>query len=431
MVEKHDYYQDELLPSDDDTHPTGVFPQAETRRNRLIGLILILMAIGFTGATVVVVLNPPVAVNITPENILQATDEPTQMVAMPTIPPDSTVKGVTSQPLPTIDALVAQQLLAQPVSFENSAIGGQVERNLLDPFTIVPNRPRDEVIQYVASQGDTIDAIATRFGISAETIAWSNPRRIVQVLRPGDVVNIPPVDGVYIKTFGSATIAEMTAQYKLSDPYLVLDSPYNRAIVQEQALTPDSTPRNGTPLFFPGGQAEMVVWQVAIEVISGASDTSTSANNNSSAPPPVDRVVFDQGYPGSCAPQDIVGGAYWVNPLDSGYVITRGYTSYHPAIDLAAPVGTPVRAANSGRVIFSGRHSMEGYGYMIAVVHGPTITIYAHLSEYYTNCGDDVVAGQVIGAVGNSGNSSGPHLHFEIRGTRNNVTQDPAGIIAF
>ncbi|MCL4252725.1 MAG: M23 family metallopeptidase, partial [Anaerolineae bacterium] len=93
---------------------------------------------------------------------------------------------------------------------------------------------------------------------------------------------------------------------------------------------------------------------------------------------------------------------------------------------------TPVKAANSGRVIFSGRHSMEGYGYMIAVVHGPTITIYAHLSEYYTNCGDDVVAGQVIGAVGNSGNSSGPHLHFEVRATRERgKTQDPAGIITF
>jgi murein DD-endopeptidase MepM/ murein hydrolase activator NlpD len=119
-----------------------------------------------------------------------------------------------------------------------------------------------------------------------------------------------------------------------------------------------------------------------------------------------------------------------VNPLDGGYVITRGFASWHAGIDLAAPVGTQVKAANGGRVIFSGWDSF-GYGYMIAIVHGPTITLYAHLSEYYTNCGQDVVAGQVIGAVGNTGNSSGPHLHFEIRGTSSNQTQDPAGIISF
>jgi murein DD-endopeptidase MepM/ murein hydrolase activator NlpD len=440
MVEKKNYYEDELLPEErndplEDTRPTGLFPQVKRGGNRLVGMMLILMAIGFTIGTVVTVLTAPSTPNAptnivtnTPEQIAQATDMPTQAVIMVTTPLEMTTNDGASQPLPTIDALIAQQLLAQPISSEISAIGGQVGRNLLEPFTIIPNRPRNEIIQYTVAQGDTIESIAARFGLKPETIAWSNPRRIIQVLRPGDVVNIPPVDGVFIKTFGSSTIAQMTQQYKLTDPYIVLDSPYNRAIVQEQSLTPQSTPRNGTPLFFPGGQAEEIVWQVAVEIIESTSGTTTT--NNPSAPPPTPRVSFQQGERGSCPAQEIVGGAYWVNPLSGGYTITRGYASWHPGIDLAAPVGTPVKAANSGRVIFSGWNSF-GYGYMIALVHGPTITIYAHLSEYYTNCGQDVVAGQVIGAVGNTGNSSGPHLHFEIRGTRNNATQDPAGIISF
>lgn len=442
MVEKKNYYEDELLPDEangkdplEDTRPTGLFPQVKTGGgNRLVGLLLILMAVGFTVGTVLILLNPPQPApiqttdNTTSENVAQATDEPTATNTIPTTAPEIVSNGGVSQPLPTIDAVIAQQLLAQPISSQISAVGGQVERNLLEPFTIIPNRPRNEVIQYTVAQGDTIETIATRFGLQPETIAWSNPRRIIQVLRPGDVVNIPPVDGVFIKTFGSSTVAQMVTQYKLTDPYLVLDSPYNRVIVQEQSLTPNSTPRNGTPLFFPAGQAEEIVWQVAVEIIEGTSGTTNA--NNPSAPPPTPRVSFQQGEQGSCSPQEIVGGAFWVNPLNGGYTITRGYASWHPGIDLAAPVGTPVKAANSGRVIFSGWNSF-GYGYMIAVVHGPTITLYAHLSEYYTNCGQDVVAGQVIGAVGNTGNSSGPHLHFEIRGTRTNATDDPAGYIAF
>lgn len=441
MPEKKNYFEDELPPDADkdpleDTRPTGLFPMVKpTGGNRLVGFILILGAIGFTIGTVMILLNPPSQTSVvadatnTPQQIAQNTPETATTEFTPTDAPLIVTTANSNQILPTIDANTAQQLLSAPIEPVGHDVGGVVERNLLEPFTIVPLRPRNEVIQYTVSQGDTIETIAARFGLQPETIAWSNPRKIIQVLRPGDVVNIPPEDGVYIKTFGSATIADMVVQYKLTDPYVVLDSPYNRVVVQEQALTPESAPRNGTPLFFPGGQAEQIVWQLAVEIIQGEA-TGSSGTGNASAPPPPPRVVFQNGEQGSCPPQEIVGGAYWVNPLDGGYVITRGYASYHPGIDLATPVGTQVKAANSGRVIFSGWNSF-GYGNMIAIVHGPTITIYAHLSAFYTNCGQDVVAGQVIGASGNTGNSSGPHLHFEIRGTNNNATQDPAGIIAF
>ncbi len=430
MPDKKDYFENESPDLLDDTRPNEPFLALKVR-NQFVALLLILGAIGFTVGAVILLTNPPktsiidapVITNADDANPVQATDAliPTEWV-------------VIANGLRLLDAETAKQLLSMPITPENNVMNGQVERNLLDPFTIIPDRPRDGVIQYVASQGDTIDSIAIRFGLKPETLAWSNPRKIVQVLRPGDVVNIPPADGVYIKTFGSATIAELTTQYKLSDPYILLDSPYNRVVVNEQSLTPESTPRNGTPLFFPDGEAEQVVWQVAIEIIPSDGNVANSDNPNapavSSAP---NKVLFQQFQQGSCPAQDIVGGTFWTNPLDSGYVIMRGFTSYHPAIDLAVPVGTPVKAANGGRVIFAGWDSW-GYGNMVAIVHGPTISMYAHLDDggVYVSCGQDVVSGQVIGVSGNTGNSQGPHLHFEIRSTSNNkLTQDPASVIAF
>ncbi len=86
----------------------------------------------------------------------------------------------------------------------------------------------------------------------------------------------------------------------------------------------------------------------------------------------------------------------------------------HSGIDIAAPSGTPVRAADSGVVVLASW--VGGYGNFICVQHtGSLSTCYAHLSGYATSRGASVSQGQVIGYVGSTGNSSGPHLHFEVR----------------
>jgi murein DD-endopeptidase MepM/ murein hydrolase activator NlpD len=112
----------------------------------------------------------------------------------------------------------------------------------------------------------------------------------------------------------------------------------------------------------------------------------------------------------------------------SSYTITRPFTSWHTGIDLAAPSGTPVLAANGGVVIFAGWNSW-GYGNTIVLSHGPFTTLYGHLSSINVGCRQVVNAGQVIGGVGSSGNSSGPHLHFEIRYL--DVPTNPASTIGF
>ncbi len=91
---------------------------------------------------------------------------------------------------------------------------------------------------------------------------------------------------------------------------------------------------------------------------------------------------------------------------------------FHSGVDLASPAGTPIKAANSGKVIFVGWYG--GYGKVVIIDHGKingqnTTTLYAHMSRFNTSKGNSVQRGQVVGYVGTTGYSTGPHLHFEVR----------------
>jgi murein DD-endopeptidase MepM/ murein hydrolase activator NlpD len=107
----------------------------------------------------------------------------------------------------------------------------------------------------------------------------------------------------------------------------------------------------------------------------------------------------------------------WVKPF-SNYTLTSGFGwrwgRMHPAQDLAAPTGTPVYALSTGRVIFAG-WSNEGYGYMVRIRYWDgTVSWYAHNSRLLVSVGDTVTPGQKVSYSGNTGNSTGPHLHLEI-----------------
>ncbi len=99
---------------------------------------------------------------------------------------------------------------------------------------------------------------------------------------------------------------------------------------------------------------------------------------------------------------------------------------YHSGLDIAAPVGTPVKAADTGIVIFAGRNG--GYGKMIAIDHGNEIsTVYGHCSVLLVSKGQKVTQGEVIAKVGSTGLSTGPHLHFEVR--KDGVPIDPLSVL--
>jgi lipoprotein NlpD len=106
--------------------------------------------------------------------------------------------------------------------------------------------------------------------------------------------------------------------------------------------------------------------------------------------------------------------------LSSRFGLRHG--AMHQGIDISAPVGTPVMAAASGRVIFCGR--MRGYGRMVIIQHdNHYVTVYAHDSINFVREGQTVSRGQLIGEVGRSGHTTGANLHFEVR--RNNIAINP------
>jgi len=401
-----------------DTNPSLTIRPVELNQptlpgwRRTVGLFSLLAAAGLTIATTVVLLTPPPVVTVTSEPNISQQAAPTLEPTLETIAPTAGAEAAFIPNLaPTISAETISLILdVPPAPVNNTTSAFALERDTYNPFTIVPERPRSEVIQYDAVQGDTIYTIADRFGIQPESIAWSNSRSIVLVLRPGDVINIPPVDGVYVQVIGSKTIAEIAASYQVTDPNVVIDSEYNDLF----GIAPDTILPSGTWLFIPGGKGEDITWNPGVTVESGTGARAGFVNS------------FAPGDPGSCGSVDNPGGgAAWANPLP-GSSFVRGFSSFHTGIDLSAPTGTPIRAANSGVVIFAGWNSW-GFGNLVVLAHGPFLTLYGHMSSIAVGCGQLVAAGTVVGGVGSTGNSSGPHLHFEIR--NGNTSTDPLATI--
>ena len=267
-------------------------------------------------------------------------------------------------------------------------------------------------------EGETLESIADLYGLQVETLAWSNNYRYIQVIYPGERVTILPVDGVYHKALGGQTIAEIAERFGV-EAEAILNSSFNRFASGTTAETP--LPSN-MRLVVPDGVGEAIVWSPGNVVLEGTVGSGAGQSGST--------IAF-YGGSGSCG--QVVnpgGGAAWVRPMAAGsYTVTRGYSLIHSGIDLASYPGAPVFAANSGRVIFAGWNN-NGYGYLIVLAHGPFLTLYGHLSQVNVGCRQDVSGGQQIGGVGNTGNSSGPHLHFEIRYGPDSP-QDPAYTIGF
>lgn len=385
--------------------PTLVSPygraEALPRWRRLLGWLCLLAAIALTAAAAYLVISAPPGIIAAP--VVVTADA---FKATPTLLPETVIaedpapaRHPAGNPArrPTISPAQILELLATPPDVSARAKGLNY-----DPFTLVANRARSKMTSYVAQRGDTIDGIANRYGLTKESIAWCNDYRLALVLRPGDVVNIPPLDGAchtVIRT-QSKDIRAIAAQYGVEDPYAIIDSPANDL----PDIAPETLLPSGTRLFIPGGEGEIITWNAPVRQ-DGAGNV----------------VAFDPGSPFSCGARS-GGGTRWVNPLPNGTYV-RGYYAGHSGIDIAAPTGTPIYAANGGPVLYAGWNNW-GYGTTVVIGHGPWSTLYGHMSSRAVGCGQVVGAGQVIGYVGSTGNSSGPHLHFEIR--FRNQPQDPA-----
>ncbi len=359
---------------------------------RLFGWFCLFGALGLcVGAVLLVVTAPSAVSDAALEPNTDSTPTQTRLpetVSAVQAPVETSSEGAMARP--TLSAADIAALLATPPE-----VGDIAARSAgrYDPFTTITNRARSEMTTYLAQRGDTINGIANRYGLKRETIAWCNDYRLAQVLRPGDIVTIPPADGAchtVLRTQGK-DIRDIAAQYGVEDPYAIIDAPANNlADVSPETLLPSNF-----FVFIPGGEGQVITWDAPVQ--------QDSAGNV---------VAFDPGSRFSCGSRP-GGGTVWTNPLPNGAYV-RGFYAGHSGIDIAAPIGTPIYAANGGPILYAGWNNW-GYGSTVVIGHGAWSTLYGHMSSIGVRCGQTVAAGQVIGYVGSSGNSSGPHLHFEVR----------------
>lgn len=264
-----------------------------------------------------------------------------------------------------------------------------------DPYTAIPDRPRRGVIEYTVQPGDVLFTIAGRFGVSPESILWNNQETLnndPHKILPGTVLLIPPVSGVIHTIQEGDTLESIAAAYKVTVDAIVVEG------AQWNNLLEGRLPPAGSTLIVPGGQKEFKGW----ELPKAARRTATGI-----AAPALGLCSSVSG--------GLVGSGSFIWPANSHWVSGYNYSAWHQGVDLAGRLGDAVFAADSGFVVYAG-WSNVGYGNLVVIDHANGWqTWYGHLSQIYVTCGQTVWQGGTIAAVGSTGNSSGPHLHFETR----------------
>jgi len=265
--------------------------------------------------------------------------------------------------------------------------------------TIIPNRPRVGITTYKVKPGDNLFVIADKYGIKPETVLWGNYDVLKdnpQLLKPDQELVILPTDGVYYEWKTGDTLVGVASTFKV-EPDAILNWPGNRLDLVDVAQGNLDIP-DGTWLIVPGGRRELKDW---------GPPAITRSN-------PAAAAYYGSGYCGKVY-EGAIGTGTFVWPTVANFLSGYDYSSIHPGIDIAGSVGNAVFATDSGVVVFAG-WSEYGYGYMIVLDHGNGWqSAYGHLSAVGVTCGQSVGQGTVIGAVGSTGNSSGAHLHFELR----------------
>jgi murein DD-endopeptidase MepM/ murein hydrolase activator NlpD len=244
------------------------------------------------------------------------------------------------------------------------------------PWPNVAGRTQLEI--YTVQPGDSLWSIAAQFELDLDTLRWSNPEleRNPDVLSVGTQLRILPVPGVYHLLALGDTIESIAAQYGVP-PTDITGYPPN-------ALYPPYDLEKMEGLIIPYGRKDINIPKPSLS-------------------------------PGSLLAWPIVG------------VVTGGFESDHPALDIGAPYGSTVYAADAGAITYAD-WGQDGLGYTVIIDHGGgRETWYVHLKGALLSAGNVVTRGTPIGEVGSTGHSTGPHLHFELHLDDERV--DPLGYL--
>lgn len=243
----------------------------------------------------------------------------------------------------------------------------------------------EDISVYVVRKGDSLSQIAEMFDVSVNTILWGNDMKKGDKLIEGDTLFILPVSGLKHVVAKGQTLKSIAQKYNAE----IAD------IISFNGITEDTKLAIGDELIIPGGEMSI--------------DGPVNKNSTKSSTPKT--------------PLKNLAG-YFINPVP-GAIKTQGLHGKN-AVDLAAPIGTPIRAAASGTVLLARMGWNGAYGNMVIIQHpNGTKTLYSHLSKLASTTGQSVSQGDIIGYVGNSGRvraakgGNGAHLHFEVYNAKN------------
>ncbi len=233
---------------------------------------------------------------------------------------------------------------------------------------------------YTVHEGDTFSSIAKLFNVSVNTILWANNMQKGAKLSVGETLVILPVSGVEYTVKKGDTIESIAKKYK-GDPIEVRS--YNSLADSEQPVI-------GVTVIIPDGEMPTAV--------PAKTKPASSKLHGASGP----------NYAG-----------YYRAPLAS-YRKSQGLHGYN-GVDLVEYIGAPIYAAADGDVVVSRQGGYNGgYGNYVVIQHANgTQTLYGHMQSVTVAPGDHISQGQTIGFLGNTGRSTGAHLHFEVRGAKN------------
>jgi murein DD-endopeptidase MepM/ murein hydrolase activator NlpD len=307
-------------------------------------------------------------------------------------------------------ASIVQEKSSKTDKISDSQIKDSVNVNIVSDSAILPatgplgvsdgidvvDPSSDQTSIYVIRKGDTLSAIADMFGVSVNTILLANDMKKGDKLVEGDVLFILPISGIEHTIAKGQTLKSIAKLYKVDINDIAF---YNNIDLDEKLAVGDT-------LVIPGG-----------DMIDEGGDKPASNLGSS--------TTRDQNYYITHPLQTLLG--YFINPVPTGHKTQGLHGPGNRGIDIGAPTGTPIYASAIGKVLIvktgckvGQTRCGGGYGNMTIVQHpNGTKTLYGHMSKVATKIGNQVAQGEIIGYVGNTGHSTGPHIHFEVFNAKN------------
>jgi LysM repeat protein len=257
---------------------------------------------------------------------------------------------------------------------------------------------------YVVKDGDSLSSISSKYGVTMSTILWANDIKDAKSIHTGTSLIILPVSGIRHTVLKGETLNSIATKYAADAA----------DIAAFNGLGADAAVTKGQELIIPGGELPVASTPSSKPTTSGKGTKIKVSTRIKTGGGLAD--IQKNPYKGGSG-VDIAG--YYGNPVP-GALLTQGIHGWN-GIDLGAPTGTPIYAAAGGTVIVSKSGGWNGgYGSYVVIDHNNgTQTLYAHMSTDGVSVGQSVSKGEHIGSVGRTGEATGSHLHFEVRGARN------------